>query len=288
MYRVTMVVLLLHFTLAKKYKVAPIAIFGGLGDRSDLFGMKRYARFFSKWLETKVKPFSLNSNKCSYVFKSMEAQWKLALEKLNEDPDFQDEFLIIGNSQGGIIARYIIQNNHLLKGRVRNLVTLGTPHMGGSKMPYWISGFLDKTVNSIIKIGVYWKSIQKFIGLSNLFRNPKNLNKFNVRAQFLNSLNNQVEFDPRIKENYMRLNKVFLGMFKKDRMLYPKESALFGEEQPNGDVLPLTETKLYKNDIIGLKHLNEQGKLILHQFDHEHMQFSYFDLRRHVIPVLKA
>ena len=61
---------------------------------------------------------------------NLEKQGELACKSLQEHPQFQtEEISLLGQSQGGLIARYIIEQCDL-KPRVRNLVTVATPHMG--------------------------------------------------------------------------------------------------------------------------------------------------------------
>ena len=45
-----------------------------------------------------------------------------------------DEFNVIGFSQGGLIARYIAEACPM-KGKVRNMITVGTPNMGIADPP---------------------------------------------------------------------------------------------------------------------------------------------------------
>lgn len=49
-------------------------------------------------------------------------------------------------------------------------------------------------------------------------------------------------------------------------MVFPKESELFGQEKPtegmdDATITPLEETDLYKKDDLGLKFLNDNGRL---------------------------
>ena len=48
-----------------------------------------------------------------------------------------------------------------------------------------------------------------------------------------------------------------LVKFTKDRMIHPRETAWFQELDQNGNVIDLENTKLYKEDLIGLKTLRE-------------------------------
>lgn len=45
--------------------------------------------------------------------------------------------------------------------------------------------------------------------------------------------------------------------FTRDPIIYPRESAWFGESLADGRVVPMEDTKIYKDNKFGLKTLNE-------------------------------
>ena len=45
--------------------------------------------------------------------------------------------------------------------------------------------------------------------------------------------------------------------FKNDPIIYPKESSWFGETMPDGHVVPMEETRIFKENLFGLKTLAE-------------------------------
>jgi len=50
----------------------------------------------------------------------------------------------------------------------------------------------------------------------------------------------------------------------------------------------MEETQLYKEDMIGLKTLNEAGKLQIVHINNNHVTFSDDDVRNIMVPVLKS
>ena len=75
----------------------------------------------------------------------------MACESLLENPRFQtEEINVIGFSQGGLIARYIAQACPI-KGKIRNLVTVGTPNMGVMEVP--VCGMEQVHHNTAFSIG---------------------------------------------------------------------------------------------------------------------------------------
>jgi palmitoyl-protein thioesterase len=58
------------------------------------------------------------------------------------------------------------------------------------------------------------------------------------------------------------MNKVMLIMFGSDEILYPRETSFFQEHDlRSGNIIAYNETELYKTDAIGLKSMQEQGKI---------------------------
>ena len=271
-----------------KDKVVPIALFAGFGDECDFPGMNAFTNFFAKELNTTAKCIWIGAGSISSVVMSFEEQGKAACKKLENDPDFSGEFSVVGNSQGGLLARYVVEKCEGVRGRVRNFASFGGPHMGVGKLPHCFNGFICNFINYVIDNVVYFSFIQNNIGPAGYFRDPGHIDYYRSHSIFLPSVNNEVEFDQAAYDGWSSLNKVFLGMFAKDTMIFPAETAWFYELQADGSVLPFNQTQLYLNDTIGLKKLDEQDKLVFHKFPGDHLQFSYQDIREYVFPVLQS
>jgi palmitoyl-protein thioesterase len=76
-------------------------------------------------------------------------------------------------------------------------------------------------------------------------------------------------------------------MFSNDTMIFPKETSWFHQYQADGTILPVTETDFYKNDNIGLKVLNEAGKVKFEEFPGDHLQFTDEQVHNIIVPFLK-
>jgi len=80
-----------------------------------------------------------------------------------------------------------------------------------------------------------------------------------------------------------------LVMFTADTMVYPKESEWFQTlDSKDKNVVPLEDSDFYKNDLIGLKSLNEAKKVQFISIDGDHLQFSKDDINNTFIPFLKS
>lgn len=78
-----------------------------------------------------------------------------------------------------------------------------------------------------------------------------------------------------------------LVKFMRDVSLIPNESAWFGYQDRNGNVVPMEETFVYKNDRLGLQRMKNEGKLILIESPLEHLELDKVWFRETLIPILK-
>ncbi|KAF6149923.1 hypothetical protein GIB67_008644 [Kingdonia uniflora] len=78
-------------------------------------------------------------------------------------------------------------------------------------------------------------------------------------------------------------------MFEHDTVLIPKETSWFGY-YPDGEfepILPPQQTKLYTEDWIGLKTLDEAGKVQFISVSGNHLGISQSDMRKYIVPYLE-
>jgi len=76
-------------------------------------------------------------------------------------------------------------------------------------------------------------------------------------------------------------------MFSNDTMIYPKETAWFHQLQADGTILDVKDTEFYQKDFIGLRSLNEAGRVTFTEWEGEHLQFSYAQIENVLAPFLK-
>lgn len=76
-------------------------------------------------------------------------------------------------------------------------------------------------------------------------------------------------------------------MFTEDSVVYPKESEWFQQlENDEVTVQPLEDSDFYQQDYIGLKALNEAGKVTFISIVGDHLQFSESDIDNTFVPFL--
>lgn len=141
----------------------------------------------------------------------------------------------MGLSQGGLLARYITEECDM-PGKVRNMITLGGPHMGVDALPHCFRGLACNLINFVIKRFVYLDFIQNWVAPAGYFRDVNNMKTYEEKSVFLPAINNEEETTHQgiftdmaslRKSRFMNINKAMFIMFSQDTMIYPKETAWF-------------------------------------------------------------
>lgn len=164
---------------------------------------------------------------------------------------------LIGISQGGLIARCIIEkynNNQII---ISNLITIATPNMGIYSNEYNLNIKLNITnLDTLITIQEYWKD-------------PYNYIEYLNQHKFITLLNNE-EYHTnynKYKLNIMSLNTFTAIWSILDTVIKPKESCKFifynisiAQNLKKLELYNLTNTEWYNNDNLGLKYLTTHNK----------------------------
>jgi palmitoyl-protein thioesterase len=118
------------------------------------------------------------------------------------------------------------------------------------------------------------------------YRDPDQFERYLESNQFLTSINNERPA-PHKNETYAanlaQLDALVLVLFAQDRTVIPKESSWFGSyppEQEEGEgggekeIVPMHQQPLYVEDWIGLRTLDESGRVVFVSCDAEHMRLA--------------
>jgi palmitoyl-protein thioesterase len=78
--------------------------------------------------------------------------------------------------------------------------------------------------------------------------------------------------------------------FLRDSMVTPHESEHFGFYASDNvsHIVPLRESALYINDLLGLKEMDEQSRLIFLESDTDHLQFTEQWFIDQIVPFLRS
>lgn len=181
----------------------------------------------------------------------------------------------LGFSQGGQFLRAYVERCNYPK--VANLVTFGSQHNGISEFQNcapndWLCDFWS----GALKANTWDNLVQGKLVPAQYFRDPKDLESYLEYSNFLADINNEREVkNSTYKENLKKLESFAMYLFANDTAVVPKESAWFAEVNTTSDeVTKLQDRTLYKEDWLGLKSLDEGGRLHFKTIVGQHMQFG--------------
>ena len=94
--------------------------------------------------------------------------------------------------------------------------------------------------------------------------------------------------NPEFKSRIEDLVNFVMVMFNQDDIVEPKESAHFEFYSPGQDkeVLAPNESALYTEDWLGLRSLDQRGRLHFFAVDGKHVQIDYGWVAEYIIPFL--
>ncbi|KAL3598666.1 hypothetical protein D5086_006584 [Populus alba] len=196
---------------------------------------------------------------------------------------------IVGLSQGNLIGRGVVE---FCDGGppVKNFISLGGPHAGTASVPLCGSGIFCILADALMKSEIYSDYVQAHLAPSGYLKFPNDIPRYLEKCRFLPKLNNEIPEgrNTTYKERFSSLQNLVLIMFENDSVLIPKETSWFGY-YPDGafkPIVPTKETKLYTEDWIGLRTLDEAGRVHFVNVSGGHLGISKSDLKKHVVPFL--
>merc|ERR1719361_280854 len=276
--------------LAASAVAVPTAVFHGLGDACIYPGMHQFTKEIGSGTGDYAKCVEIGNGSLTSIFKNFESQGEIGCKNLLAIDEFKnaEEINVVGLSQGALVARYIVENCEGVK--ARNLLSIGGPNMGVTDIPHCFSGAVCSLVNKVARTLVYLNIVQDHLGPAGYFRDPAQFSRYESDSVFLGKLNNETSAPVSTeKQRFSDLNGLMLVMFEQDTMVYPKESEWFQTlDSSDKSLVALEDTDFYKNDLIGLKTLNEANKVQFVSIDGDHLQFSKTDITDTFIPFLTS
>ncbi|KAI9076591.1 hypothetical protein K1719_041577 [Acacia pycnantha] len=250
-------------------------------------------------LVEKLTNFSGVEGQCIEVGNGVSDSWlmpihkqvELVCQKVKEMNTLREGYNIVGLSQGNIIARGVIE---VCDGGppVKNYVSLAGPHAGVASVPKCGSGPLCFIVDKLIKSAVYSDFVQENLAPSNYIKIPYAIRDYLKKCSFLPLLNNELpdRKNSTLKERLSSLENLVLIMFENDTILIPKETSWFGYYADDSfkTVLSPKQTQLYSEDWIGLRSMDEGGKVKFASVGGDHLKISDTDMQTYVVPYLKG
>lgn len=248
-----------------------VLLHGILSDKSEL-------NTVYEWLKTKIPNdiynIEIGNGRTDSIFKSMDWQLKQVCETIYSIPDLAAGFHFIGMSQGGLLARGYVERCNIYP--VINLITWVSPHAG----VFGLGGYdIDFTK-------IYTPKFQSLFSFAGYWKDPFRYGEYLNNSGYLADLNNEHKHNGLSvsqKYNMLSLKNFVMIWSPEDDVLKPPESGkfafykIFGKsssymrnieydvktycEYDNLPIVELQDSPQYTEDWLGLRTLNETGRL---------------------------
>ncbi|KAJ1913152.1 hypothetical protein IWQ60_009337 [Tieghemiomyces parasiticus] len=272
---------------------APVVVWHGMGDSAyskDSMGA------LQRSLETALPGAYIhlvalggdqNSDVTASFWGNVNNQVDTVCRDLQRLPQLRTGFHALGFSQGGLFLRAYVERCNTPP--VRNLVTLGSPH-GGIAAPPDCSDERDTwschTVMNQLRRRAYAWYFRDHVVQAQYYKDPQRLDEYYEYNVFLPAINNEITPTHEVYRDRLRsLNRFVMVRYENDSMIVPPTTAWFASIEKDATV-PLRETDGYRKDVLGLRTLDEQQRLVFLSFPGEHLQHNATLFDRDVLPHL--
>lgn len=274
----------------------PLVIWHGLGDRYDAEGLASVADVMKSVhpgayvYNVRISDDGSDDQRATFVGNidiqiDQVCRDLAANANLTRDGTAIAHFDALGFSQGGQFLRGLIERCSGIA--VRNLVTFGSQHSGINQFKTcgaW--DFLCKGTVAAIKGNAFGSWAQQNVIPAQYYRELDTDTHLGSElylnsSHFLADINNERRAKSDVyKRRLENLQHFAMYVFGNDTTVIPKESGWFDEvidpkDDDDRQVIPLRERRLYTEDWLGLRKLDDRGRLSFRLIpDAGHMQIS--------------
>ncbi|XP_008543172.1 lysosomal thioesterase PPT2 homolog [Microplitis demolitor] len=222
---------------------------------------------------------------------SLEPMWH-QVEEIGQDlmaisAAFPEGINLLGYSQGGLLARAILQRfpDH----NVRTFISLSSPQAGqyGTKFLHlFFPGLVCETAYEL-----FYSRVGQHTSVGNYWNDPYHQKLYFEYSKFLPLVNNEEQSgnSSDFKLGLTKLKKLVLIGGPDDGVITPWQSSQFGYYKFNETVVEMRNREIYQTDAIGLKTLDKAKKLMTYTVpgvthDQWHKNMTLVDL--YILPHL--
>ncbi|XP_037038878.1 lysosomal thioesterase PPT2 homolog [Bradysia coprophila] len=240
----------------------------------------------------KMHPDTIVYNFGQYAgWSSLENAWhqvdELGTELMSLCKVHPDGIHLLGYSQGGLLSRAIIESfpDHCVK----NFISLSSPQAG-----QYGTAFLHLIFPNLVAQTAYqlfYSYVGQHTSVGNYWNDPHQHDLYLQYSSFLPYINNELNSvnSTKFRDGMLKLNlAVFIGG-PSDGVITPWESSHFGFYDEDDNVVPMHKRSIYRKDSIGLKTLEDQGKLKMLTFQdvrHKEWHLNVDIINDAIIPYL--
>lgn len=223
---------------------------------------------------------------------SLETMWhqvmEIGMDIANISSQHPEGINLIGYSQGGLIARGIIQTFPNVS--VDTFISLSSPQAG-----QYGAGFLHLVFPNLVKDTVwqlFYSDVGQHTSVGNYWNDPYHQELFETYSVFLPYINNELPSakSDDFKTNFMKLKRLVLIGGPDDNVITPWQSSQFGYYDVNKDtVVELRAQDIYLRDRIGLRALDAAARLHLRTVpgvNHFSWHWNVTIVDQHILPYL--
>lgn len=260
-----LVVLLTISAAVARYR--PVVLVPGLfcGDEG---GMPAIA----SWLQAEYPGIYIQNytiNHWMSLLVDMNTQVDNLAKLIQGDPNLTNGFDLIGHSQGGLVTRGYIERYN--DPPVHNWISLAGPQGGVYGVPDFndwcpddMCPWLNSIFSELVEKGFTEPVLQNLVTFAQYWKDPLHMSLFLNTSAYIADINNERPVkNATYRENIISLNQMTLVLAELDHIVVPKETEFFAFFADGSDsvIQNLTETPTYVGDWIGLKTLDQSGKL---------------------------
>uniref|UniRef100_A0A7N0VHU3 Uncharacterized protein n=1 Tax=Kalanchoe fedtschenkoi TaxID=63787 RepID=A0A7N0VHU3_KALFE len=267
----------------------PFIVLHGIADECSHDKVKNFTQNLKSLSNVEGYCVEVGDGTWDSWFMTLDKQAAVVCDKVKKMKELNQGYNIVGLSQGNLIGRGVLE---FCEGGppVKNFISVSGPHAGTASVPLCGTGPMCTIADNLIKSAIYSDYVQEHLAPSGYLKLPNDIPNYLEKCSYLPKLNNEIpdKRNATYKDRFTSLQNLVLIMCEQDDVLIPKETSWFGY-YPDGAFKPVLrpqETKLYTEDWIGLRTLDEAGKVKYISVPGGHVGISVSDMKTHIVPFL--